>query len=134
MLLKMVVEGHVELGQPVGSKWLSQQSSVSWSPSTIRYELAELEGRGYLNHPHTSAGRVPTDRAYRLYIDELMRQRKVADVVREQVGSDLDLAGADVTRLFSAASKLLSQLSGEVGFVVAPLPSYLEPPTFPRST
>src|SRR4029077_19272558 len=63
---------------------------------------------------------VPTDRAYRVYIDELMRQRRVADDVREQIDSDLDLAGADVSRLFTAASRLLSQLSGEVGFVVAP--------------
>jgi heat-inducible transcriptional repressor len=82
--------------------------------------MADLTDGGYLAQPHTSAGRVPTDRAYRLYIDELMRQRKVADDVREQVDSDLDLAGADVSRLFTAASRLLSQLSGEVGFVVAP--------------
>src|SRR6185436_10907741 len=74
MLLKMVVEGHVELGQPVGSKWLSQQGTVSWSPSTIRYELANLEELGYLNHPHTSAGRVPTDAGYRFFADSLLRE------------------------------------------------------------
>ena len=61
MLLRRVVEAHVEIGQPVGSKWLSEREDVRWSPSTIRYELAALEELGYLNHPHTSAGRVPTD-------------------------------------------------------------------------
>jgi heat-inducible transcriptional repressor len=82
--------------------------------------MADLTDAGFLAQPHTSAGRVPTDQAYRLYIDELMRNRRVAEDVREQVDSDLASAGSDVTRLFQAASKLLSQLSGEVGFVVAP--------------
>jgi heat-inducible transcriptional repressor len=63
---------------------------------------------------------VPTDRAYRLYIDELLRHRHVAEDVREEVDSDLAMAGGDVPRLFQAASRLLSRLSGEVGFVVAP--------------
>src|SRR6185436_18848149 len=90
------------------------------SPASIRNIMADLTDSGFLAQPHTSAGRVPTDRAYRVYIDELMRQRKVGDEVRKQVGSDLDSAGGDVSRLFTAASRLLSQLSGEVGFVVAP--------------
>src|SRR5918992_5042449 len=74
MLLRSVVEAHVELGQPVGSKWLSEQSSMMWSPSTIRYELAALEELGYLNHPHTSAGRVPTDAGYRFYADTILHE------------------------------------------------------------
>src|SRR5919107_1254074 len=71
-VLRKVVEGHRDTGQPVGSKWLAEQDDVPWGPSTIRAELARLEELGLLQHPHTSAGRVPTDSGYRRYVDELL--------------------------------------------------------------
>src|SRR5438876_992172 len=119
-ILKEIIRVHVDTGRPVSSRTLFKSNRFALSPASIRNIMADLTDRGYLAQPHTSAGRIPTDRAYRLYIDELMRQRKVTDDVREQVDSDLDLAGGDVSQLFTAASRLLSQLSGEVGFVVAP--------------
>lgn len=119
-ILKEIIRVHVDTGRPVSSRTLFKSDRFALSPASIRNIMADLTDGGYLVQPHTSAGRVPTDRAYRLYIDELMRQRRVADDVREQVDSDLDSAGGDVSRLFVAASRLLSQLSGEVGFVVAP--------------
>jgi heat-inducible transcriptional repressor len=119
-ILKEIIRVHVDTGRPVSSRTLFKSDRFGLSPASIRNIMADLTDGGYLAQPHTSAGRVPTDRAYRIYIDELMRQRRVADDVREQVDSDLDLAGGDVSRLFTAASRLLSQLSGEVGFVVAP--------------
>jgi heat-inducible transcriptional repressor len=119
-ILKEIIRVHVDTGKPVSSRTLFKSDRFGLSPASIRNIMADLTDGGYLAQPHTSAGRVPTDRAYRIYIDELMRQRRVADDVREQVDSDLDLAGGDVSRLFTAASRLLSQLSGEVGFVVAP--------------
>ncbi len=64
-ILRAVVEGHVEMAQPVGSKWLAESRPMPWKPSTIRAELARLEEMGLLQHPHTSAGRVPTDKGYR---------------------------------------------------------------------
>ena len=119
-ILKEIIRVHVDTGRPVSSRALFKSSRFDLSPASIRNIMADLTDAGFLAQPHTSAGRVPTDQAYRLYIDELMRHRRVAEDVREQVDSDLDLAGADVTRLFTAASRLLSRLSGEVGFVVAP--------------
>jgi heat-inducible transcriptional repressor len=119
-ILKQIIRVHVDTGRPVSSRTLFKSNRFALSPASIRNIMADLTDGGYLAQPHTSAGRIPTDRAYRLYIDELMRQRKVTDDVREQVDSDLDLAGGDVSQLFTAASRLLSQLSGEVGFVVAP--------------
>ncbi len=119
-ILKEIIRVHVDTGRPVSSRTLFKANRFALSPASIRNIMADLTDGGYLAQPHTSAGRVPTDRAYRLYIDELMRQRRVADDIREQVDSDLDSAGGDVSRLFTAASRLLSQLSGEVGFVVAP--------------
>jgi heat-inducible transcriptional repressor len=104
----------------VSSRALFKSNRFELSPASIRNIMADLTDLGFLSQPHTSAGRVPTDQAYRLYIDELMRHRKIAVDVRERVDSDLSSAGADVPRLYQAASRLLSRLSGEVGFVVAP--------------
>src|SRR5438445_13855249 len=73
-ILGRLVEAYVVTGQPVGSKHLVERSGLSVSSSTVRYELAELEGLGFLTHPHTSAGRTPTDRGYRLYTDELLER------------------------------------------------------------
>ncbi|HKF44023.1 MAG TPA: heat-inducible transcriptional repressor HrcA [Thermoanaerobaculia bacterium] len=119
-ILKEIIRVHVDTGRPVSSRTLFKSNRFRLSPASIRNIMADLTDSGFLIQPHTSAGRVPTDRAYRLYINELMRQRKIATDVREQVDSDLISAGADVPRLFQAASRLLSRLSGEVGFVVAP--------------
>src|SRR5919108_4307654 len=71
-VLRRVVEEFVGTGQPVGSKTLVERSDLRVSPSTVRAELAELENLGLLTHPHTSAGRIPTDRGYRLYVDGLL--------------------------------------------------------------
>src|SRR3954465_15493609 len=73
-LLEKVIEAHVALGQPVGSKWLSEQPDVPWGPSTVRAELARLEELGLPRPPPPSAGREPTDRGYRAHVDEMLEQ------------------------------------------------------------
>jgi heat-inducible transcriptional repressor len=73
-ILRRVVEECVATGQPVGSKGLVERAELDVSPSTVRNDLAELEGFGLLTHPHTSAGRVPTDRGYRLYAGDLLER------------------------------------------------------------
>src|SRR5256885_17189292 len=93
-VLKKLVETHVAHGQPVGSKWLAEQADLPWRPSTIRAELAKLEEFGLLQHPHTSAGRVPTDSGHRHYVDQLpekgraplLRPGVPATAVRPEVG------------------------------------------------
>ena len=74
LILRKVVEGHLELGAPVGSSWLARQADVPWGPSTVRAEMARLEEAGLLEHPHTSAGRIPTDRGHRRYVDGLLAE------------------------------------------------------------
>src|SRR5436305_6391020 len=71
-ILAHVVREYVATGQPVGSKYLVERAGLAVSASTVRNEMAELEARGFLTHPHTSAGRVPTERGYRFYADELL--------------------------------------------------------------
>ena len=116
ILLRTVVEGHVELGSPVGSKWLAERTGGEWGPSTIRADLARLEDLGLLAHPHTSAGRVPTDHGYRQYVDELMAegnlpavppQRVKADIVRRE----LDEAMRTTTEQLSQVTNLLAMVS-----------------------
>ena len=78
-ILRVVVEEHIATGAPVGSKHIAGREGVGFSPSTVRYELARLEDLGYLDHPHTSAGRVPTDRGYRYYVDALLERDPPAE-------------------------------------------------------
>src|SRR3954449_9252611 len=75
-ILARVVEEYIATGQPVGSRYLVERAGLSVSSSTVRNELAELEARGLLTHPHTSAGRVPTEQAYRLHAEELLARKE----------------------------------------------------------
>jgi heat-inducible transcriptional repressor len=120
MLLKTVVEGHVELGQPVGSKWLAERPDVDWSPSTIRYELAMLEEGGYLRHPHTSAGRVPTDAGYRFFADSLLREGNLPLERRSRFEQDLSTMRREVDAAMRHTTETLSQVTDLLAAVSAP--------------
>ena len=116
-ILRAVVEGHVELGQPVGSKWLAQEKAMPWKPSTIRAELARLEELGLLQHPHTSAGRVPTDQGYRHYVDELLDDGKLP-VPRG--GVQLGAMRREIDEAMRATTEQLSQMTNLLAVVSAP--------------
>src|SRR5262245_30214162 len=88
LILARVVEEYVSTGAPVGSKTLVERAELGVSSSTVRYELAVLEEQGLLTHPHTSAGRVPTDAGYRLFVDRLLER-----LDPEPAELDLDLSG-----------------------------------------
>ena len=116
-LLRRLVEAHRELGQPVGSKWIAEQDDVPWGPSTVRAELAKLEEVGLLEHPHTSAGRVPTDRGYRVYVDELMAGGNLP-VPRKRL--ELTTMRREVDEAMRATSEQLSQVTNLLALVTAP--------------
>jgi heat-inducible transcriptional repressor len=120
MLLKMVVDSHVKLGQPVGSKWLAEQPNVSWSSSTIRYELAMLEELGYLNHPHTSAGRVPTDAGYRVFANALLRESPQPTDRGDMFELELSSMRREVDAAMRATTETLSQVTDLLAAVSAP--------------
>ena len=121
-ILGAIVRSHIATGQPVGSFALAEQSSERLSSATIRNICAELEDEGYLSHPHTSAGRVPTDKGYRHYVDNLAGAKKLSrsDVahIKQRLLDEESLTSA--RQLMSRTSRLLSQLSGNVGIVVSP--------------
>ena len=118
VLLRKLVEGHVALGQPVGSRWLAEQTDMPWGPSTIRAELARLEDLGLLRHPHTSAGRVPTDRGYRHYVDSLLAD----DTLPERAAPELHLTAMrrEIDEAMRATTEQLSQMTNLLAIVSAP--------------
>jgi heat-inducible transcriptional repressor len=116
-ILRKVVEAHVELDQPVGSKWLAELEEVPWGPSTVRAELARLEDAGLLEHPHTSAGRVPTDRGYRIYVDAILAEGRLP-VPRKKL--ELSTMRREVDAAMRATTEQLSQVTNLLALVTAP--------------
>jgi len=120
-VLKALIQLHIVTGEPVGSESLSRVLSLPLSPATLRNTMADLERQGYLDHPHPSAGRLPTDEGYRFYVDSLMSQSPLPPRDAAAIRSELnprDAASSD--RVMQNASHLLSRLSRHVGFVLAP--------------
>jgi heat-inducible transcriptional repressor len=117
-ILRDVVEEFVATGQPVGSKTLVARGGMTVSSSTVRAELADLEDRGLLTHPHTSAGRVPTDRGYRLYVDDLLGRIDP----RPAAGGELELRSVrnEVESALRETSETLSQVTQLLALVSAP--------------
>jgi heat-inducible transcriptional repressor len=113
LLLKALVERYIADGQPVGSRTLSKASGLELSPATIRNVMSDLEELGLIVSPHTSAGRIPTARGYRLFVDTMLT------VQRGQLGSH-SLAPDQPQKVMSNAANLLSSLSQFVGVVIAP--------------
>lgn len=121
-ILTTTVRTHVATGQPVGSFVLARQSSEKLSSASIRNICAELEMGGYLTHPHTSAGRVPTDKGYRYYVDNLMEAKNLSRTEAARISNRLLGEGSRLSleHLMESTSKLLSEMTGSVGIVVSP--------------
>ena len=117
-LLKTLVEHYIADGQPVGSRALSKFSGLDLSPATIRNVMADLEEAGFVASPHTSAGRIPTARGYRLFVDSLLT---VQPLEARQMGEMKEsLHGLPSSQIIASASQLLSSLSNFAGVVIAP--------------
>jgi heat-inducible transcriptional repressor len=121
-LLKALVERYIADGQPVGSRTLSRASGLELSPATIRNVMADLEELGLIASPHTSAGRIPTARGYRLFVDTMLTARPVnlAEVPPEMAAVREQLHPDQPQRVIAQAASLLSSLSNFVGVVTAP--------------
>jgi heat-inducible transcriptional repressor len=116
-ILRRVVEAYVVTGQPVGSKALVELGALTASASTVRAELAELESLGLLTHPHTSAGRVPTESGYRYYADELLRRPEGHP---DAFPLDLHTQRTEVESALQATTEMLSQVTRLLALVSAP--------------
>jgi heat-inducible transcriptional repressor len=119
-ILSAVVDLYVKSAEPVGSRVISQRLDLGLSPATIRNTMQDLEERGLLKQPHTSAGRVPTDLGYRFYVDRLLRPepltRDESDVIRREMDHD----PAAIQEILAQTSKVLSKLTNQLGVTIAP--------------
>jgi heat-inducible transcriptional repressor len=119
-VLKTIIQMHLESGMPVGSASIAQRMNRICSPATIRNIMLRLERMGYLEQPHTSAGRIPTDEGYRVYVDSLMRPEELSSEEKATIESGLQSAACLPDALMENASQLLSRMSSSVGFAIAP--------------
>lgn len=124
-ILRVVIEDHLSSGHPVGSKNIAGREGLEVASSTVRYELARLEELGYLNHPHTSAGRVPTDRGYRYYVDEILQREPSPPAGREAISRSLELGEMrrEVDAALRRLTEVVAQVTNLLSVVTAPQPA-----------
>ena len=120
VVLEAVITDYIETGEPVGSRTISKRSVMHVSPATIRNVMADLEEMGLLQQPHTSAGRVPTVKGLRLYLDSIMRSRQLERLEKERIRDALKTKPQDIRALLRGTSKLLSQYCKQAGVVLWP--------------
>jgi heat-inducible transcriptional repressor len=120
LLLRTLIECYVRDGQPVGSRTLSRESGLNLSSATIRNVMADLEEHGFVSSPHTSAGRVPTDKGYRYFVNALLRYQPPGQGEIAELKRNLELCAGDPKALVTAASQLVSGLTRLAGVVTVP--------------
>lgn len=119
-ILKAIVDAHIECGGPVGSKSILQNQQLNCSSATIRNEMAELEELGYLEQPHASSGRVPSELGYRFYVDSLLEHYAMTTGEIAQINKLLRIKMAELDQLLAAASNLASSLTNYTGIAIKP--------------
>jgi heat-inducible transcriptional repressor len=119
-VLEAVVQTYIETAEPAGSQTIARRFGLGVSPATIRSTMSELEEKGYLFHPHTSAGRIPTDRAYRRYVNEIMRLAPPSHEAQHALRTELTGSRNAVEEILRRAAQVLGVLTQELGVAVAP--------------
>jgi len=123
-ILGLIVEEYVESAMPVGSETMVRKYRLPVSPATIRNEMARLEEQGYITHPHTSAGRVPSDKGYRYYIESLMEEQDLTQEERETIRHQFHQAGRDLEEWIRLAAAVLAQAVRNMAVVTTPRSPY----------
>ncbi|WKW12434.1 heat-inducible transcriptional repressor HrcA [Pseudogemmatithrix spongiicola] len=125
-VLEAVIQSYVETAEPAGSRTISRRFGLGVSPATIRNTMADLEEKGFLYHPHTSAGRIPTDKAYRFYVDGLMHQgqplpaQSLAVPERDRLAEQIGERGSAIETILRRAAQSLGVLTQELGVALGP--------------
>lgn len=120
LILQAIIDDYIMTAVPVGSRTISRKSGMSVSPATIRNEMSDLEELGYLDQPHTSAGRVPSAKAYRLYVDSLLTTQTLSKEDAERIQNHLKLRNRQMEQVIRRAAQTLSELTHYTSLVVAP--------------
>src|SRR5919107_768214 len=120
-VLEAVIQSYVETAEPAGSRTLSRRFGLGVSAATIRNTMSDLEEKGFLFHPHTSAGRVPTDKAYRAYVDALMhRAPSVAGAAYDRLAEEISAGSSAIEAILRRAAQSLGLLTQELGLALGP--------------
>ena len=119
-ILQAIITDYVENAEPVGSRSIAKKYDLGVSPATIRNEMSDLEEMGYLTHPHTSAGRVPSDKAYRLYVNNLMKKKNLSARDKRMINDRLSASRDEFDRTIRHAAELLSEITNLASFAMTP--------------
>lgn len=119
-ILQAIISDFIASGEPVGSRTLSKRLDMNISPATIRNEMADLEDMGYLTHPHTSAGRVPSDMAYRLYVDKMMKQSELPEAEKQAISQRMADSAVELDKTIEHAAEILSDMTNMMSFAITP--------------
>ncbi len=119
-ILQIVIHHYIRSAKPVGSETIIEKYKLEVSPATIRNTLADLEKEGFLTHPHTSSGRVPTDKGYRFYVDSLVQLQRLTQEEEQRIDHEYENQRMELGRVMQETSKMLSMLSHYTGFVLTP--------------
>ena len=119
-ILQAIVSDFIQTGEPVGSRTLSRKFDMGVSPATIRNEMADLEEMGFLTHPHTSAGRIPSDKGYRLYVNNLMEKYELPEEEKEIIARKLTSNFTELEETIKKAAGLLSEITNLTSFALTP--------------
>lgn len=120
LILQAIIDDYIATAMPVGSRTVSRKSGVGFSPATIRNEMSDLEELGYLDQPHTSAGRVPSDKAYRLYVDRLMKVGHLSSEERERIHDYMIARGLRTDEVIRSAATVLADATQYTSVILSP--------------
>ena len=119
-ILQAIISDYVKTAEPVGSRTISKKYDLGVSPATVRNEMADLEEMGYLTHPHTSAGRVPSDMAYRLYVNALMEKKELSREEKIVISERLKSNVHEFEKTIEHAASVLSEITNLTSFALTP--------------
>ncbi len=120
-ILQAIIDDFIDHAEPVGSRTLSKRYNMGISPATIRNEMSDLEDMGFLTHPHASAGRVPSEKAYRLYVDDLMKRYEISEEEKRMISERFARTAVEFDNTIKHAANLLSELTKLTSFALTPM-------------
>ena len=119
-ILQYVIQQFIITANPVGSRNIVKKYDLGISPATVRNIMSDLEELGYLNHPHTSAGRIPTDKGYRFYVDSLMQPSELGSIEKDLIAKGFETIPVETDEILKITSALLSQITNQLACVTYP--------------
>lgn len=119
-ILQAIIADFIKTAEPVGSRTISKNYNLGISPATIRNEMSDLEELGYLTHPHTSSGRVPSEKAYRLYVNQMMNKRELTAAEKDSIAAELHSNVTELENIVQRAAHVLSEITNLTAFALTP--------------